>query len=70
MISDAPSTSSEDGDIADDDGSSALEHFLRRRVHPRKGTSKKLFPAHASKYQTCVFGDRKGYKQGFNSRYS
>lgn len=26
-----------------------IEHFLTRRVHPRKGTSKKLFPAHASK---------------------
>ena len=29
-----------------------IEHFLTRRVHPRKGTSKKLFPAHASKFPT------------------
>lgn len=37
---------SDDGDQSEDGG---LEHFLTRRVHPRKGTSKKLFPAHASK---------------------
>lgn len=37
---------SEDEQSQEDAG---LEHFLTRRVHPRKGTSKKLFPAHASK---------------------
>ena len=43
----AQSTSgSDEGEQSEDGG---LEHFLTRRVHPRKGTSKKLFPAHASK---------------------
>lgn len=38
---------SDDGDQSSEDR--GIEHFLTRRVHPRKGTSKKLFPAHASK---------------------
>ena len=43
----AQSTSgSDEGEQSEDGG---LEHFLTRRVHPRKGTSKKLFPAHASR---------------------
>lgn len=53
-VEDFPSSvASDDGEQSDDGG---LEHFLTRRVHPRKGTSKKLFPAHASEYIVLISG--------------
>lgn len=46
-VEEVVSGSSSEHSYQSDDG--GIEHFLKRRVHPRKGTSKKLFPAHASK---------------------
>lgn len=38
----------EEVEIAEQSSNAGLQHYLTRRAHPLKGTSKKLFPAHAS----------------------